>query len=140
MDTGRTHIWQDAKAQPLVIASRLDMKLQRHFPKHNTKWTSSQRVTRILRFNQPTNHHSRDQLVQALGLSFTVSTLALAAGLAWRGGLGGGELNASLLALLPALLGMWLGQVVRQRISAQLFKRVFFIGMALLGGHLLING
>ena len=33
---------------------------------------------------------NRDQLVQALGLSFTVSTLALAAGLAWRGTLGGG--------------------------------------------------
>lgn len=79
-------------------------------------------------------------MVQALGLSFTVSTLALAAGLAWRGTLGGGELNASLLALVPALLGMWLGQVVRQRISALLFKRVFFIGMALLGGHLLISG
>ncbi|ONH57638.1 hypothetical protein SAMN04490182_4433 [Pseudomonas cedrina] len=83
---------------------------------------------------------NRDQLVQALGLSFSVSTLALAAGLAWRGNLGAGEINASLLALVPALLGMWLGQVIRQRISAALFKRVFFIGMALLGGHLLING
>ena len=83
---------------------------------------------------------NRDQLVQALGLSFSVSTLALAAGLAWRGTLGGGEVSASLLALVPALLGMWLGQVVRQRISAPLFKRVFFIGMALLGGHLLISG
>lgn len=83
---------------------------------------------------------NRDQLVQALGLSFTVSTLALAAGMVWRGTLGGGEINASLLALLPALLGMWLGQVLRRRISAVLFKRVFFIGMALLGGHLLIGG
>ncbi len=36
---------------------------------------------------------SRDQLVQALGLSFTVSSLALAAGLAWRGSLGGGEIE-----------------------------------------------
>ena len=83
---------------------------------------------------------NRDQLVQALGLSFSVSTLALAAGLAWRGTLGGGEIGASLLALVPALLGMWLGQALRQRISAVLFKRVFFIGMALLGGHLLISG
>ncbi|MCK6190673.1 sulfite exporter TauE/SafE family protein [Pseudomonas sp. EYE_354] len=83
---------------------------------------------------------SRDQLVQALGLSFSLSTLALAAGLAWRGALGGGEVGASLLALVPALLGMWLGQVVRTRISAVLFKRVFFVGMALLGGHLLIGG
>lgn len=83
---------------------------------------------------------SKDELVQALGLSFTVSTLALAAGLLWRGALGGGELSASLLALVPALLGMWLGQWLRQRISAVLFKRVFFIGLGALGGHLLISG
>ncbi|KTC34765.1 sulfite exporter TauE/SafE family protein [Pseudomonas sp. L5B5] len=82
----------------------------------------------------------RDALVQALGLSFTVSTLALAVGLAWRGVLGGAELGASLLALAPALLGMWLGQWLRQRISAALFKRVFFIGLGLLGAHLLISG
>ena len=82
----------------------------------------------------------RDQLVQALGLSFSVSTLALAAGLFWRGNLGAGELNASLLALVPALLGMWLGQKLRQCISAVLFKRVFFMGMAALGGHLLMGG
>ncbi|AXA55809.1 sulfite exporter TauE/SafE family protein [Pseudomonas thivervalensis] len=83
---------------------------------------------------------SKDELVQALGLSFTVSTLALAAGLLWRGELGGGELSASLLALVPALLGMWLGQWLRQRISAVLFKRVFFIGLGVLGGHLLVSG
>ncbi|MEB0078199.1 sulfite exporter TauE/SafE family protein [Pseudomonas sp. CCI3.2] len=81
----------------------------------------------------------RNPLVQALGLSFTVSTLALAAGLYWRGALGGGEMGASLLALVPALLGMMLGQWLRHRISAVLFKRVFFIGMGLLGLHLLFN-
>lgn len=83
---------------------------------------------------------SRDELVQALGLSFTVSTLALAAGLLWHDALGGGELSASLLALIPAMLGMWLGQWLRQRISAVLFKRVFFIGLGALGAHLLISG
>jgi hypothetical protein len=35
---------------------------------------------------------------------------------------------------------MLFGQWLRQRISAVLFKRVFFIGLGLLGGHLLING
>jgi uncharacterized membrane protein YfcA len=82
----------------------------------------------------------KDELVQALGLSFTVSTLALAAGLFWRGALGGEELGASLLALIPAVSGMLLGQWLRQRISAVLFKRVFFIGLGVLGGHLLISG
>lgn len=82
----------------------------------------------------------RDALVQALGLSFTVSTLALGAGLVWRGEVGSGELGASLVALLPALAGMVLGQWLRQCISAQVFKRVFFIGLGLLGLHLLIAG
>jgi len=83
---------------------------------------------------------SRDELVQALGLSFTVSTLALAGGLFWRGALGSGELSASLLVLIPAMLGMGFGQWLRQRISAVLFKRVFFIGLGALGAHLLISG
>ncbi len=82
----------------------------------------------------------RDQMVQALGLSFTVSTLALAVGLAGQGALGGQALGASLLMLAPALLGMLGGQWLRQRIGAAVFKRCFFIGLALLGGHLLING
>ena len=83
---------------------------------------------------------SRDELVQALGLSFTVSTLALAGGLFWRGALGSGELSASLLVLIPAMLGMGFGQWLRQRISAVLFKRVFFVGLGALGAHLLISG
>ena len=82
----------------------------------------------------------RNQLVQALGLSFTVSTLALGAGLFWNDALGSAEMSASLLAVIPALLGMMIGQWLRQRISAVTFKRVFFIGMALLGLHLLIAG
>ncbi|MES2818741.1 MAG: sulfite exporter TauE/SafE family protein [Pseudomonadota bacterium] len=82
----------------------------------------------------------RDAMVQALGLSFTVSTLALASGLFSGGLLDGGLLGASLVLVLPALAGMALGQWLRQRISPAAFKRLFFIGMALLGGHLLVNG
>lgn len=82
----------------------------------------------------------RDARVQALGLSFTVSTVALAIGLAGQDALGGQALGASLLVLLPALLGMYFGQWLRQRISALVFKRCFFIGLALLGAHLMVNG
>ncbi|MCP5687837.1 sulfite exporter TauE/SafE family protein, partial [Klebsiella pneumoniae] len=83
---------------------------------------------------------SRDEMIQALGLSFTVSTVALALGLAGQDALGSQALGASLLMLAPALLGMLAGQWLRQRISAELFKRCFFVGLAALGGHLLING
>ncbi|WP_095064166.1 sulfite exporter TauE/SafE family protein [Pseudomonas sp. Irchel s3f19] len=83
---------------------------------------------------------NRDEMIQALGLAFTVSTVALALGLAGQDALGGQALGASLLMLAPALVGMLAGQWLRQRISAALFKRCFFIGLAVLGGHLLING
>ena len=78
----------------------------------------------------------KEDLIQALGLSFTVSTIALALGLlrvdAWHVG----SVWMSLLALVPALVGMQLGQVLRQRISAATFRRVFFAGLLLLGLYL----
>ncbi|CAI1516710.1 Sulfite exporter TauE/SafE [Serratia marcescens] len=76
---------------------------------------------------------ARDDLVQALGLSFTVSTLALAAGLAWHQALPGALLGVSLLALLPALAGMWLGGIARRHSSPLIFRRLFFIGLFILG-------
>ncbi|KTQ97296.1 membrane protein [Aureimonas ureilytica] len=75
----------------------------------------------------------RDELVQALGLTFTVSTIALAVGLGWHGaGLQGGWL-ASALCVLPALAGMAAGQAIRSRISPLLFRRIFLAFLLVLG-------
>lgn len=83
----------------------------------------------------------KDDLVQALGLSFSVSTLALAAALGHSGELlQPAVLGVSALALLPALLGMAGGQWLRKRISAERFKRWFFIGLLLLGAELALRG
>ncbi len=76
---------------------------------------------------------SRDDLVQALGLSFTVSTLALGAGLLWHGGLAGGDMLGSALAVLPAVAGLVAGQLIRTRIAPPLFRKVFLIGLLVLG-------
>lgn len=81
----------------------------------------------------------RAQLVQALGLSFTVSTLTLAALLGSSGLLGGGTLWTSLLALAPALLGMALGQWLGRMARPETFRRCFFLGLALLGAHLALR-
>ncbi len=78
----------------------------------------------------------KDELVQALGLSFTVSTVALAAALAGSGALQGSTAGASLLALAPALLGMALGGWVRSRVSEKVFRRCFYAGLLVLGAHL----
>jgi len=75
----------------------------------------------------------KDELVQALGLSFTVSTVSLGAGLALRGAFQLDSLALSALAVVPALAGMWAGQVLRGRISAPSFRRGFLICLMLLG-------
>ncbi|MCD0504361.1 sulfite exporter TauE/SafE family protein [Bordetella petrii] len=75
----------------------------------------------------------KDELVQALGLSFTVSTVALAAGLLAHGAFRPDQLGWSALAIVPALAGMWLGQKIRARISARRFRQCFLLFLVLLG-------
>ncbi|MBT2245866.1 sulfite exporter TauE/SafE family protein [Sphingobium sp. BHU LFT2] len=82
----------------------------------------------------------RDYLVQALGLSFTISTIALGIGLFWHDAAPVGNLLTSTLAIVPALLGMAAGQVIRERISAQLFRRLFLIFLLLLGLEMALHG
>lgn len=82
---------------------------------------------------------AKDDLVQALGLSFTVSTIALAGGLAGSGTLQSERLGASAIAILPALVGMGLGQVVRARVSPPVFRFWFLICLAMLGAHLMLR-
>ncbi|WP_442783493.1 sulfite exporter TauE/SafE family protein [Collimonas fungivorans] len=81
----------------------------------------------------------KEDLVQALGLSFTVSTIALAIGLQRQGAFELGDIGTSSLAVLPALLGMWLGQHVRRRVSPATFRRWFFICLIVLGLQLVLR-
>ncbi|PXK05196.1 hypothetical protein DMR34_19745 [Klebsiella variicola] len=82
----------------------------------------------------------RDELVQALGLSFTLSTLAMAAGLSLHDGWHADSLLLSGLALLPALLGMWLGQWIRSRLSPRRFRQGFLLFLLALGMELIARG
>jgi uncharacterized membrane protein YfcA len=79
-------------------------------------------------------------LVQALGLSFTVATVALATTLVQDGALQISVAGASVAALAPALLGMVLGQWVRARVRSETFRICFFAGSLLLGAHLALRG
>jgi uncharacterized membrane protein YfcA len=82
---------------------------------------------------------AKDDLVQALGLSFTVSTIALAASLGIRGAFDNGNLALSVLAILPALAGMGAGQVLRGRIAPATFRRWFLICLLLLGAEMCLG-
>ena len=75
----------------------------------------------------------RDTLVQAMGLCFTVSTLALAGGLAFNASYPLPTLVLSAWMLAPALLGMALGARIRQRMSAVWFRRCLMVGLLALG-------
>ncbi len=85
-------------------------------------------------------HLKRDDLVQSLGLAFTVSTVCLAIylylnpvdqmNIDWK---------MSLIALIPALIGMWFGTKIRYRIPEQKFRKLFFLGLVLFGSYMVLH-
>ena len=48
--------------------------------------------------------------------------------------------KASLLAILPAVIGMHGGQLFRTRLSEQTFRRCLFVGLLLVGVGLIAKG
>ena len=81
----------------------------------------------------------RDMLVQAMGMLFTVSTIALALALQHNNLLTTQLSLVSAAALLPAILGMIAGQRIRQRLSAAGFRRIFFIAILGLGAYIIAS-
>lgn len=83
--------------------------------------------------------HKKDELVQALGITFTVSTVVLGGVVAHAGVLNRGLLVPTLLALAASLIGMWIGQKLRNRLPEETFRKCFFVGLLLLGAHLALH-
>lgn len=79
---------------------------------------------------------ARDDLIQALGLFFTVSTVALGVALFGTGTLDGPAALASAGATAPALAGMAVGGWLRGRVSPPTFRRIFFVGILVLGAYM----
>jgi uncharacterized membrane protein YfcA len=82
----------------------------------------------------------RDRLVQALGLFFTIATVALAVALYHAGEFTFSVAGPVFFALLAALIGMPLGQLVRRRIAPETFRLWFFIALLVLGLRLALRG
>ena len=79
---------------------------------------------------------TRDELIQALGLLFTASIIALSACLAWTGHLHVESMGASTLTCIPVFIGMFFGQAVRTKLHADTFRRWFFIGLIVIGCYM----
>ena len=81
----------------------------------------------------------KDELVQAMGLSFTVSTLALAFNLASVGALTPAIGPMVGLAVAAVFVGIVLGQLLRKRLDAKTFRFWFFVALLLLGLYLAVR-
>ena len=78
----------------------------------------------------------KDELVQALGVFFTVATLALAFTLTSAGLLTASTALPGAVAMASAFAGMFIGQLVRSRMQPEAFRRWFLIAMIFLGLYL----
>jgi uncharacterized protein len=78
----------------------------------------------------------KDELVQALGVFFTVATVALAFNLSSAGLLHESVALPGVVALACSFTGMAIGQAVRTRMQPETFRRWFLIAMIFLGLYL----
>jgi len=81
----------------------------------------------------------REELVQSIGISAFVCPLAITLALLSHGRYGAALAGGSLLALFPALAGMYVGQRIRRRLPAATFMRWFFVGLIALGGYMFVR-
>ena len=80
---------------------------------------------------------SRDMLVQAMGMLFTASTAALALALHGNNILTPQLGLVSGAAVIPAIIGMVIGQRIRLRLSEERFRQVFFGATLVLGVYII---
>lgn len=81
----------------------------------------------------------RDKLVQMLGLFLTVTSLAMGANLFYHGAFPLPVMGLSVASLLPAVGGMLLGQWVRRFVPEAAFRRIFLLGLLVLGAYLALR-
>jgi uncharacterized protein len=75
----------------------------------------------------------KDELVQALGVFFTVATVALAFNVTASGLLTAATALPGAIAMAASFAGMFIGQAVRSRMQPETFRRWFLIALIFLG-------
>jgi uncharacterized membrane protein YfcA len=81
----------------------------------------------------------KDELVQALGVFFTVATLALAFNLTSAGLMTAATAAPGVIALAASFAGMFIGQAIRSRLQPEVFRRWFLVAMIFLGLYIAGN-
>ena len=76
---------------------------------------------------------SKDELVQAINTSFTLSSLVMLAGMGRFGLLTTDVLVLSAVGVVPVGIGIWVGGRVRRRLPEAVFKKVVLVLVGVLG-------
>ncbi len=81
----------------------------------------------------------RERLVQTLGISFTNSSIAFGLALAINGQFTLAVTTMSVIAVIPALIGMTIGRKIRFSLSEAMFERIFLICLLLVSVNLIVR-
>ena len=81
----------------------------------------------------------KDTLIQSMGVLFTALTLMLIVSLKTKNILTLELSGWSAFAIFPAIIGVFVGQLIRKRISEEVFKKIFFLCLILLGSFITFN-
>lgn len=81
----------------------------------------------------------QDEMIQAMGILFGLSTASLAISLGGNGLLKPELAIISTFALIPSIAGMVIGQKIRKSLSETLFRKTFFGALMLLGIYIILS-
>ena len=81
----------------------------------------------------------KDTLIQSMGVLFTALTLMLIVSLKTKNILTLELSGWSAFAIFPAIIGVLVGQLMRKRISEEIFKKIFFLCLIFLGSFITFN-
>jgi len=82
---------------------------------------------------------SKEQLIQAMGILFTFSSASLSVALYLQNQLTVFSGAISLVALIPAVFGMYIGALIRKRLSVKAFQTTFYISLLVLGLFIVVK-
>ena len=80
----------------------------------------------------------RDMLIQSMGILFTTSTLALFFSLQINEFLTSKLVVWSSISLVPSIIGVLIGQKIRQWLSEKTFRNVFFFSLLVIGTYIIV--
>ena len=82
---------------------------------------------------------SKDELVQAMGITFGSCLIALTISLAGHSLLPQELIIASLAAVVPSFVGMAVGQKIRKTLSEDRFRQALFFALLIIGVYLIVR-